>query len=119
LAKNSTVYFFKDEINSPATRIIFARPLISERLQCLKLWRSCNDKLYNTEDIAKSTEYTLEGLAFNRRFARNVYIGIAPVKYINEKAKSIILGRLIKYPRLSELKTNVHYALIMKYLKKE
>jgi len=78
------------------------------------MWLPCNNGVYNTEDEPSRWEYLLEGLEYNRRFARKIYLGIAPVE--QESKDTIRRGRLIKHPQKSELKPGVQYALVMQCL---
>ncbi len=99
---------------TPATKVIFTRTMFTSRPLCLKMWLPCNNGVYNTEDEPSRWEYLLEGLEYNRRFARKIYLGIAPVE--QESKDTIRRGRLIKHPQKSELKPGVQYALVMQCL---
>jgi aminoglycoside phosphotransferase family enzyme len=99
---------------SPATKVIFTRTMFTSRPLCLKMWLPCNNGIYNTEDEPSRWEYLLKGLEYNRRFARKIYLGIAPVE--QESKDTIRRGRLIKHPQKSELKPGVQYALVMQCL---
>lgn len=107
-------HLIEGQVVSPATRVIFTRNMSTSRPVCLKMWLPCNNGVYNTEDETSCWEYLLEGLEFNRRFARKVYLGIASVEQVNEDR--IRRGRLIKRPQKSELKPGVQYALVMQCL---
>src|SRR5260221_3207524 len=99
---------------SPATKVIFTRTMFTSRPLCLKMWLPCNNGVYNTKDEPSRWEYLLEGLEYNRRFARKVYLGIASVE--QESKDTIRRGRLIMHPQKSELKPGVQYALVMQCL---
>lgn len=117
-----------DEISSPATRVFFPHngnvdPLTTlfflgskndiEKI-CLKMWQGCNNGLYYTEDISLCTKYLLEGLEFNRRFASDVYLGIASVEELT--SEQIRCGGLIAKPNRKKLKPGKPYVLIMERL---
>jgi len=99
---------------SPATKVIFIRTMFTGRQGCLKMWLPCNNGVYNTEDESTRWGYLLEGLEYNRRFARKVYLGIAAVEQVSKD--TIRRGRLIRHPQKSELKPGVQYALVMRRL---
>src|SRR5947209_15889333 len=107
-------YRIEKEIVSPATNIIFAHEITTAQPVCLKMWLPCKNGVYDTSDENKCTDYLLEGLAFNQRFAPNVYLGIVLVIYKDEK--EIRCGRLIKKPVNSRLKKGHKYALVMRRL---
>jgi aminoglycoside phosphotransferase family enzyme len=65
--------------------------------------------------VIRSEDYLLEGLEFNRKFAKDVYLGIAPVR-LSEDRKKIRRGRLIEMPERSQLEQGVNYSLVMKCL---
>lgn len=109
-------YSIKDEVKSPATRVIFTHSKWAHEQICLKIWLRWKDELYDTSDITTCAGYMVDGLKFNRRFAQNVYLGIAPVT-LSEGA--IQRGRLIAHPEKSTLKEGVEYALVMKYLERD
>lgn len=108
-------YTVEAHIFSPATEVIFTRSKRTHQKICLKLWQPWKDELYDTQDIAKCTEYLLEGLVFNRRFAPKVYLGIAPIK--PESQGEIKRGQLITHPEKRNLNLTVPYALVMKRLR--
>ena len=106
--------------SSPATRIFFIRSPRSLWQCCLKVWRACDDELYNTLDKNKWTDYVLEGWRFNRRFAKDVYLGIALVRLL-ETNNILELSGLIKIPnekklRMRQLEAQEQYALVMRCL---
>jgi aminoglycoside phosphotransferase family enzyme len=112
--KDCMNYRIESQVYSPATRVIFTHDEQTNQRICLKLWRPCKNELYDTEDVAKCTEYLVEGLEFNRRFAPNVYLGITPV--LSENALEIRCGHLIEEPEKSKLGLGKQYALVMKFL---
>jgi len=77
--------------------------------------------------VKRDEDYLIDGLAFNRRFAqferpgfnwrfaKNVYLGIAPVT-LSKDTKKIRRGQLIWTPEKSQLEPGVKYALIMQRL---
>jgi aminoglycoside phosphotransferase family enzyme len=111
-----TTCSIEGQIASKATRVIYTHSNVSGTLQalCLKIWQPWKDKLYDTEDIKKCTEYLLEGWEVNQRFAQNVYLGLAPVLDLSEHI--IRCGPLIEVPEKSNLAENVQYVLVMKRL---
>jgi aminoglycoside phosphotransferase family enzyme len=112
----SVAYPIEDEdiLASPATMIIFPRSLNGGREQiCLKMWQPCINGVYNTLDKCNRLQFLTEGINFNARLARDVYLGIAPVS-IGKNA--IWIGKLIKEPGGKMLSPNREYALVMKRL---
>lgn len=105
-------YKIESEVSSPATRVIF--PTAPHRNTCLKLWVPCNNGLYSTEDISACTDYLLDGLAFNRQFASQVYRGIAQVLSVEDQ--KIYCGPIISHPEEGTLRKDVLYALVMNRL---
>lgn len=100
------------EICSPATRVIF--PAAPYDHHCLKLWIPCNNDLYDTLEDSARIKYLLDGLAFNRYFSPEVYLGITPVLGL-EKKKSIYRAPIIVYPQMDQLRYR-NYAMVMKRL---
>lgn len=81
---------------------------------CLKMWITCNNDLYQTEENDKRIKFLLRGLSFNRRFAQEVYLGIVPIQ---KKTKNVLIcGPLIKKPKFENLNKTLEYALVMKRL---
>src|SRR5712692_8227891 len=107
---SSDVYYpIEGQITSLATGVIFTRSMRTNEPICLKVWLSCNNELYSTQDEGKCIEYLMEGLNFNRCFAQKVYLGIASVEKPDKR--SIRRGRLIEKPKRNALKPGVQYAL--------
>jgi aminoglycoside phosphotransferase family enzyme len=97
-----------------ATRIIFVHREQDNQKLCLKLWLPHEDDLYDTKDPVKCIKYLLEGLKYNRRFARGIYLGIASVE---TKTESVVeLGSLMRRPNMNSLDPTKKYALVMKCL---
>src|SRR6266702_1178340 len=111
-------YPIEDEIVSTTTRVIFTRSKRTNEQICLKLWQRYDEKVFKARLVTRRVDYLLEGLEFNRRFAKKVYVGIAPVK-LNANEKKIQRGRLIKKPEKDTFKLGVEYALVMRRLPKE
>jgi aminoglycoside phosphotransferase family enzyme len=63
---------------------------------CFKMWQECDNALYDTKDLRACAKYLLEGLKFNKLFARDVYFGIAPVRRVDKDR--ISCGKLIWFP---------------------
>jgi aminoglycoside phosphotransferase family enzyme len=105
-------YSVKDEITSTTTRVIFTRSKHDDQPICLKLWLYANEKVCNNKLVTRKVDYLLEGLEFNRRFAPDVYLGIAPVN-LSKDPKKIQRGKLIVNPDKTKLKPEVDYALVM------
>lgn len=110
------IYSIDEYIVSPATEIMFTHSKRTNLPICLKIWQPWKDTLYNTEDIQQCTEYLLEGLAFNRKFAKWVYLGIAHVE--KREDRNIHRGKLIAHPKKNKLNMGVRYGLVMKRLQK-
>jgi hypothetical protein len=108
-------YPIEYEIVLTTTRVIFTRSKQTTQHICLKLWQRSEDEVCNDKLVIRSEDYLLEGLEFNRKFAKDVYLGIAPVT-LSEDTKKIRRGRLIKTPKKKELEERVKYALIMRCL---
>jgi len=108
-----TSYVIGEHITSPATKVIFPT---NDRKVCLKVWLPCHNDVYDTKDIATRTAYLLEGLAFNRKFAKDVCLGVAPVIYRDEHLMQC--GQVISQPEISQVQFDVDYALIMNRLEK-
>lgn len=107
-------YRIEAQLSSPATRVLFIHHEQTGRRICLKLWQPCKNDLYDTEDLARCNDYLIEGLEFNRRFAPDVYLGVAPV--LREIALQIQCGPLIERPERSKLEAGKRYALVMECL---
>ena len=101
-------------LESPATEVMFNNSNPVLRNICLKTWLSCENALYSTSNLSNCTTYLLEGLYFNRRFAPDVYLGIAPVLHKDEH--SLTCGPLIKEPQLASIQLEQQYVLVMKRL---
>src|SRR3989442_14875173 len=101
-----TTYPIKEQLLSQATRIIFTVTHRTKQPICLKMWRDCQDDLYDTNNIMMHPEWLLEGLCTNRRWTSNVYLGVAEVfdqDALIENAKEIHCGKLLRYPKESDL----------------
>src|SRR6266700_2074508 len=120
-------YPIEYEIVLTTTRVIFTRSKRTVQPICLKLWQRSDDEVCNDRLVKRDEDYLIDGLVFNRkfaqfegpgfnwRFAKNVYLGIAPVT-LSKDTKKIRRGRLISMPEKSHLKPGVKYALIMRRL---
>lgn len=122
LCSDEPWYPIEDEILLTTTRVIFTRSKRTAQQICLKLWQRSDDKVCQDMLIIRSEDYLLEGLEFNRKFARGVYLGIAPVT-LSEETKKIRRGWLIEDPKKSDLlpkkndlEKKMEYALIMRCL---
>lgn len=111
-------YSFKDEIIQKTTRVIFTRSKRSNLQICLKIWQRTENEVCDDRLIVCSNDYLIEGLAFNRKFAYDIYLGVAAV-IVNDEKQQIQRGRLIKHPSNEQLKNNERYALVMRTLKSE
>jgi aminoglycoside phosphotransferase family enzyme len=111
----SSYYPIEHEIALTTTRVIFTRSKRTTQTICLKLWQRSDDEVCNDRLVIRDEDYLIEGFAFNRKFAPDVYLGIAPVEVSKNKIKR---GRLIEYPELNTLKkSRAEYALVMRCLK--
>src|SRR6266516_2917280 len=120
-------YPIEYEIVLTTTRVIFTRSKRTTQQICLKLWQRSDDEVCNNKLVIRSEDYLLEGLEFNRkfaqfeglvfnwRFAKNVYLGITPI-WLSEDRKKIRRGQLIEMSERSQLEDGVKYALVMKCL---
>ena len=102
-------------LRSQATLILFVESQNATIPLCLKLWHPFENNIYATSDIDTCNAYTLNGLAFNRRHAPGIYLGIAPVYHFQDQ-QSIELGKLLTHPQPEQLEKGVRYALVMKRL---
>src|SRR5579859_1901186 len=110
-------YKIKESFKTPVTEIFFTRSKRTMQQICLKKWPRSTDILL--VDEARRAENLIEGLVFNRKVARGVYLGIASLLILNDK-RQIIRGPLIREPReqdLEDLKGEANYAIVMKRLK--
>ncbi|SRR6266487_244846 len=113
----------KRQFKSSVTRIFLSRnKTIDERI-CLKVWQTSTDdfNLYRANSLELCNRYVYEGLHRNRCFVKDVYLGIAPI-IVNEKdirQRYVRLGQLIEDPDEKDLKPDVKYALVMKYLEED
>ncbi len=114
---DSPYYPFKYEILQTTTRVIFTRSKRSGREICLKFWRRTEDEVCDERLIVRSDEYLIEGLAFNKKFAPGVYLGIATV-IVSDDNKHIQRGPLIEHPLKEQLMNGERYALVMRTLNK-
>ena len=111
-------YPIEQQIISASTRVIFTRSKHNNQEICLKLWQLYDQKICNEKLVTRNVDYLLEGFEFNRRFALDVYLGIAPITLSNNK-RSVLRGRLIEKPEKSNLKPGVEYALMMRCLEEK
>src|SRR5690349_20729839 len=88
------LYPIEYEITSASTRVIFTRSKHNNQQICLKLWQLYDQSICNKKLVTRNINYLLEGFEFNRRFAPDIYLGVAPVVLSNAK-NSILRGRLI------------------------
>src|SRR3989440_749397 len=108
-------YPIEYEIVLTTTRVIFTRSKRTTQQICLKLWQRSDDEVCNDRLVIRDEDSLLEGLEFNRKFAKDVYLGIASVEVSKNKIKR---GRLIEHPALNSLKkSRAEYALVMMCLK--
>ncbi|MFL5703824.1 MAG: hypothetical protein ACJ8AG_13470 [Ktedonobacteraceae bacterium] len=107
-----------ETLNSSATIIMFAQKNNGNVDLCFKMWQGCDNALYHTKDLRACAKYLLEGLKFNKPFARNVYIGIAPVRSVSQD--KISCGKLIWFPsflsRWRIERRRQEYVLVMRRL---
>lgn len=108
------VFHVEEYMESPATRVIFNNNHPALQNICLKKWLKCSNGVYETEEQVSCTKYILEGFPFNKRFASDVYLGIAPI--IRESADTLHCGSIIKKPDAAKLIFNQPYAIVMKRL---
>ncbi|GHO75759.1 hypothetical protein KSD_35300 [Ktedonobacter sp. SOSP1-85] len=117
-AKSSQTYTIQKRLISPATIVLKVADKTSHK--CIKLWRPFKNDIYDTVDTNKNNIYTLQGLAFNRQFAPEVYLGIAPIiSPFHEYARTITLGTLLSAPTEDDLKANKKYAVVMDFLNQD
>ena len=110
------IYRIEKELISTATKVIFAYDSQTSQHVCLKMWLRCKNEVYDTLDLKKCTEFQLEGLAFNRQFAPDVYLGIVEVINATSGTNELLCGPLIEEPGGSIVKDNCEYAIVMKRL---
>lgn len=101
----------KNTISSSATQIFYIHD--KEKTLCVKRWLPCQNLLYTTIDNTMCSAYTFNGLNFNRLFAPDVYLGIAPIEVYRN---TVCLGSLLEQPSLDEIQRGVEYALVMNKL---
>jgi aminoglycoside phosphotransferase family enzyme len=117
LFQNGFTFPIDKDLKSPATRVMFSNSNDIRQQICLKMWLECNNGVYDTGDLVRCTEYLLEGLKFNRRFASDICIGIVPIVSEYELEENVIqCGPLIRKPNGLKLDLNKPYALVMKRL---
>ncbi len=109
-------YRIEKELISTATKVIFAYDSQTNQHVCLKMWLRCKNEVYNTLDLKKCTEFQLEGLAFNRQFAPDVYLGMVEIINTIFGTKELLCGPLIEEPGRNIVKDNCEYAIVMKRL---
>lgn len=107
------IYRITRSITSPATQVLFVCNKLTGKQLCLKIWLPCHNELYDTQDIIKRAHYTVEGLYFNRRFAPDICLGLAPIRMMGDYVR---LEQLVIYPQKSCLRKGVEYALVMEPL---
>lgn len=117
-------YSIDQSFISPVTIILFTHSC-AHRSVCFKAWQRQDDELYSREDV-KCFDLLLEGLAFNRKFAPHVYLGVIPMNSIvspQMRTRSIehrlLMENLIEEPNKSNLRQGVDYWLVMKQLKEK
>lgn len=111
-----TTYYIDNDIDSPATRIMF----VSKAPICLKKWKAIKDDLYNAEDTEQHLTYLLQGWKYNNFAAPGVHLGLAPIEFLGEKI--VQLGPLIRKPTRDNVQPNMEnmeYVLVMKRLKED
>jgi aminoglycoside phosphotransferase family enzyme len=114
----------KQQFNSSVTRIFLTRDRDTNEQICLKVWQTSKDdfNLYRANSLELRNRYVYEGLHRNRYFVKDVYMGIAPIVVNEEEIRQkrvVQLGQLIKDPDEKDLKSDVEYALVMKYLEED
>ncbi len=109
----------RESLISSATVIMFVRKDNGNVDLCFKMWRECDNALYHTIDLQDRAKYLLEGLKFNKPFARGVYFGIAPIRSVSKD--KISCGRLIWFPFFLRAwrteRSGQEYVLVMRCLK--
>lgn len=109
-------YLIYKRYESSATSVLFLQSEQGKKcFFCAKTWLPCTNEVYYTNTLDKRRQYTIEGLAYNRQFAHNIYLGIAPI--IQQDNKTITLGKLIKHPNSTNIDLSAEYVTIMKELK--
>lgn len=117
LLQKEFVFQIDNTLTSSATRVMFNESDQIKQQICLKMWLKCCNEVYDTNDLTKQATFLIEGLAFNRQFAENVYYGIVPI--LSDKPDRLKCGPLIAEPALTNLTISRPYALVMNRLKKE
>jgi aminoglycoside phosphotransferase family enzyme len=115
LTENAETFAVENQISSLATKVFFVYDKPGRPSICFKVWQPCNNPLYQTQGLAKCNQYTLNGLKFNRPYAKDVYLGIASVE-VSDDEKLIKCGKLIIEPDLAHLEKGKTYALVMRRL---
>ncbi len=113
----------KQQFKSSVTRIFLSRNKTTDERICLKVWQTSTDdfNLYRANSPELRNRYVYEGLHRNRRFVKDVYLGIAPI-IVNERdirQRYVRLGQLIEDPAEKDIKPGVEYALVMRYLEED
>lgn len=85
----------------------------------IKILRPYNDCRYSLKERQNRHKCLLEGLEWNRKFTRDVHLGLARYCSFNPSKLTITLGEVLANPKLNDLDPAAEYALVMHKLPKE
>lgn len=108
------VYHIKSRIDSEASSILFAYNRETFQNVCLKIWRACDNGVYNSMDVHQRNTYLLNGWSFNPRYAPNVYLGIAPI--FKEEKEELWCGPIMKRRIAARIDRDKENVLVMREL---
>jgi aminoglycoside phosphotransferase family enzyme len=123
-------YPIERHIHSQTGSIFFIVDKQSKQSICIKMWEQQVWKLpiliqSQLEMLPMQIEYLIEGLDFNRKYAPDIYLGVATIELIMDEeansntVKAVRLGTLMQYPQKKDLNEKQKYALIMRRLNEE
>ncbi|HZU66077.1 MAG TPA: hypothetical protein VFA09_02265 [Ktedonobacteraceae bacterium] len=99
-AENATLFFTRDPENNHVV---------------MKILNNYKDIRYSLETAEKRQRCQLDALRWNKKFTKDVYLGLAQVADPKER-KLICAGEILEDPTLEELEPGAEYALLMKEL---
>lgn len=117
LPSTSQVYVIVDTKVSEHAVVLFTKEANTSERRVMKLLRHYKDTRYDLGTLEKRQRCQLEALWRNRAFSPEIYIGLAPVRKIEQP--HIYIGDIVTCPTLSELEPDAEYVLIMDELPEE
>lgn len=110
-------YQIRYEFPKETNLLLFAENLSTHQRVVIKILNQYQDLRYHMATVDERQQCQLEAIKQNRRYTPDVYIGLAPLTYLNLQKKEVCLGKIIEEPD-SRFDKNVEYVLVMHWLPK-